>query len=89
MDGIYIRDGRTHPRNGPERPKSRKEVKELCASNPELVHIECTSFFEKNPYDGPVTALPDGEYPFVGPNPHQARNFYGTLVVTGGVPKVK
>jgi hypothetical protein len=89
MDGIFIRDGRQHKRWGPERPTSKKEVKTLVETSPELVHIECTSFFEPNPYSGPVSQLKDGEYYFVGPNPHIARNFYGTLVVSGGVPKVK
>jgi hypothetical protein len=88
MDGIFIRDGRTHKAWGNERPTSRKEVKTLVETNPEIVEIEGTSFFG-TPYSGPVTEAPDGEYHFVGPNPHVRRNFYGTLVVSGGKASVK
>jgi hypothetical protein len=88
MDGIFIRDGRQHKRWGPERPTSKKEVKTMVETNPAIVEIEGTSW-HGTPYSGPVLKAPDGEYHFVGPNPHIARNFYGTLVVSGGVPKVK
>ena len=83
MQGIFIHDGRpAHKRNGPARPTSKKEVKELCKTNPRIVELEATSFFG-NEYGGPVADAPDGEYHFVGPNPHTVRNFYGTIVKRG------
>ncbi len=83
MQGIYINDGRpVHKRNGANRPTSKKEVKELIKSNPELVSVEATSFFG-NEYGGPVLGMPDGEIHFVGPNPHTVRNFYGTITKAG------
>lgn len=64
----------------PRRPKSKKEVKELVAQNPDHVVLEATSVFG-NEYDGPVSEAPAGTYYFVGPNPYTKRTFYGSLTV--------
>lgn len=82
-DGIFIRDGRQHKRWGSDRPTSKKEVKILATTKPELVEIEGTSMFG-DPYSGPLLEAPDGTYTFVGPNPYIARNFYGTIIKRGG-----
>lgn len=70
MQGIWI-DNR--------RPKSKKEVKEIVATNPDRVYIEATSIFG-NEYDGPVSEMPVGTVTFVGPDPYNKRNFYGNIV---------
>lgn len=70
------------------RPKSKKEVKELVASNPERVRLEATSIFG-NEYDGPVSEAAEGTYTFVGPDPYTKRNFYGSIVVKDGKVVVK
>ncbi len=78
MQGIYI-DGR--------RPKSKKEVKETIATDPARVRVEATSLFG-NDYDGPVVDAPAGSIHFVGPDPYNARKFYGTITVSAGGIKV-
>lgn len=72
MQGIFV-DGR--------RPKSKKEVREAAADNPQRVRIEATSWFG-NEYDGSLVNAPQGTIYFVGPDPHTKRNFYGQIVVT-------
>ena len=73
MQGIFV--------NG-RRPKSKKEIRERIAEDPTAVRLEATSLFG-NEYDGPVKGAPDGRYTFVGPDPHTARKFYGTIHKTG------
>lgn len=80
MQGIFISPGY-------DRPKSKKAIREAVAANPRSVSIEATSMFG-NEYDGPITEAPDGRYTFVGPCPHTARKFYGTLTVSNGTYKV-
>lgn len=69
MQGIYI--------NG-TRPRSKKQIKEAVAANPENVRIEATSMFG-NEYDGPVSEMSVEKVYFVGPDPYNKRNFYGTI----------
>lgn len=71
MQGIYVNR---------RRPKSKKEIKEAIAVNPERVQIEATSIFG-NEYDGLVSEAPVGRYNFVGPDPYTSRKFYGTITV--------
>ena len=78
MQGIFI-DGR--------RPKSKKEIKEVVATDPSRVSIEATSMFG-NEYDGELTHAPEGRITFVGPDPYTKRSFYGTIVKRAGVPLV-
>ena len=80
MQGIYI--------NG-VRPASKKAVKEAVESDPASVRIEATSFFG-NEYDGPASELPAnaGKVVFVGPDPYNKRNFYGTIEWKNGKLKV-
>lgn len=81
MQGIYI--------NG-RRPKSKKEIKEALARNPEVVAAEATSVFG-NEFDGTVAALPVGRsIMFVGPCPYTNRKFYGKIAhtVKGGIKVV-
>ena len=78
MQGIFINFNR---------PKSKKEVKETIASNPDKVRLEATSIFG-NEYDGLVSDAPDGTYNFVGPNPFTDRKFYGTIKKNGTTIKV-
>lgn len=80
-DGIYINDG-----NGARRPKSKKELKEALASDPNGVVVECTSM-----YGGPSGRITDPHtFPvgtkvtFVGPDPYRDRKFYGTITVKPG-----
>lgn len=80
MDGIFI--------NG-RRPKSKKEIREMVAAGENVV-LESTSMYDRGlRTGGPVSELPDGSYPFVGPDPFTSRKFYGTLTVRGGVGTVK
>ncbi len=82
MDGIFIHaDGRVR------RPKSKKEVRELAASNPQAISIEGTSMFD--PWSGMATEIPEGtRISFVGPDPYTKRNFYGTITREGNKVKV-
>ena len=87
MQGIWVKDEGGNMR----RPKSKKEVKELVADeggNGTYVAVEATSMFG-NEYDGSVSAMPDGEVYFVGPDPYTKRNFYGTIVKKNGKVVVK
>jgi hypothetical protein len=79
MQGIFI---------GFTRPRSKAQVRTEVLANPADVRIEATSWFG-NEYDGLVSDAPDGEYHFVGPDPHTKRNFYGTIVKHGTDVKVK
>lgn len=83
MDGIFINlDGRVR------RPKSKKEVRELAASDPQAISIEGTSMF--NPWSGFATEIPDGtQIHFVGPDPYTSRKFYGTIQRNGDKISVK
>ena len=79
MQGIYINN---------IRPKSKKEIKEAVANNPETVIIEATSLFG-NEYNGTIADATDGNYTFVGPDPYTNRKFYGTLIIRDGKFSVK
>ena len=70
MQGLFI-DGR--------RPKSKKAVKEAIAAG-QRVRVEGTAF-TGNDYDGPLDQAPVGNIHFVGPDPYNKRNFYGTINV--------
>lgn len=73
MQGIFIQG---------ERPRSKKQVREMIATDPARVRIEATSLFG-NEYDGPASELPPGTViTFVGPDPYRRRNFYGQLIHT-------
>jgi hypothetical protein len=74
MQGIFVND---------RRPKSKKEVKEFCLTNPSAVSLEATSFFG-NEYDGSLANAPDGTYTFVGPDPARNRKFFGNIVKQHG-----
>jgi hypothetical protein len=78
MQGIWI-SGR--------RPKSKKEIKEAVANDPRTVSLEATSL-SGHEYDGRVSDAPNGTYTFVGPDPYQKRNFYGSIKVSQSVIKV-
>jgi hypothetical protein len=78
MQGIWI--------NG-SRPKSKKAIKEALIAGDE-VSLEATSIFGYE-YDGLVADAPEGNYTFVGPDPHNKRNFYGTMTVRSGKVTVK
>jgi len=78
MQGIWI--------NG-TRPKSKKAIKEALTAGDEVA-LEATSMFG-NEYGGLVADAPDGAYVFVGPDPYNKRNFYGTLTVRSGKVTVK
>lgn len=74
--GIWIRG---YPEGGIRRPKSKKEIREAVAANPENVFAEATSF-HGGEFDGPVSSLPiNGKVVFAGPDPYTRRNFYGTI----------
>jgi hypothetical protein len=79
MQGIYMK--------GHRRPKSKKEVKEAIAAGEGIV-LEATSVFG-NEYGGQVKDAPDGQYNFVGPDPHTNRRFYGTITKNGDKITVK
>lgn len=70
MDGIYLEG---------IRPKSKKAVREMVASNPHGVHIECTSMY--GGFSGAITKMANGDRKtFVGPDPYKKRDFYGTII---------
>ena len=78
MQGIWILDADL----GVTRPRSKKQVRELIASDPARVIVEATSVFG-NEYDGPASDLPVGQHvTFVGPSPYTRRSFYGELIHT-------
>lgn len=72
MQGIYVNY---------KRPKSKKEVKEQVALDASKVRLEATSLFGE--YDGLVSEMPmNSPQTFVGPDPYNKRNFYGTITRT-------
>lgn len=77
--GIFI-DGKL--------PKSKAEVKRAVADpGQHYVTFYDTSAF--NPHGScDVRALPAGRHTFVGPDPFNKRNFYGTIEVVNGKVKV-
>ena len=80
MQGIFI--------NG-ERPRSKKQIKDVVAVDPHCVlRLEATSLFG-NEYDGTLNNAPDGQYTFVGPDPYTSRKFYGTITKRDGKVTVK
>lgn len=83
MQGIFVTDGLDI-----DRPRSKKQVRELAAADPSLVLIEATSMFG-NEYNGSLAGAPDGEIHFVGPCPYTKRNFYGTITKRGDKVTVK
>ncbi len=66
------------------RPKSKKEVREICAAEPHRVQFEETSAFATNylPEDAADIGV-FGSITFVGPDPHSKRNFFGTISNVG------
>lgn len=73
------------------RPKSKKEVREVCATDPHRVQFEETSAFATGyvPEDAAdIGAL--GSVTFVGPDPYAKRNFFGTISNVGfdGAPNL-
>jgi len=73
---------------GNRRPKSKKEVKEAVAADPENVYLEATSWLG-NEYGGSVASAPEGSHHFVGPDPYVKRTFYGTIEVSSKGVRVK
>lgn len=72
-----------------QRPKSKKEVKEIIKTNPERLSLEATSFFG-NEYEGPITSMPEDKPAYVvGPDPYTKRNFYLTITRSGNKFKVE
>ena len=69
------------------RPKTKKVIKEALLAGDEVA-LEATSMFG-NEYGGLVAEAPDGTYTFVGPDPYNARNFFGNFVVKDGRVTVK
>lgn len=70
-----------------QRFKTKKAVKEAITANPASVTLENTSIH--GGYDGSLTNAPDGTYTFVGPDPYNSRKWYGNIVKTGQVIKLK
>ncbi len=82
MYGVWI-----HEDNVARRPKSKKEIKEYLAKgvdheNNYHIGIEATSMFG-NEESGPLTKerVEAGTILFVGPNPYEKRNFYGSFKI--------
>lgn len=60
-------------------PKSKKEIKEVLEREPERVKALATSFFGGE-YNGRIDRMPTHQrVDFAGPDPHNARKFYGTI----------
>jgi hypothetical protein len=60
-------------------PTSKKEVKEVLASEPERIKAIATSLFGDE-FNGKVHRLPTHqEVHFAGPDVHADRRFYGTI----------
>ncbi len=85
MYGVWIYED-----NVARRPKSKKEVKEYLAKGVDHednyhIGIEATSFFG-NEESGPLTQerVEAGTILFVGPNPHDKRDFYGSFSMKKG-----
>ena len=80
MQGIFVDN---------QRPKSKKQIKEAVAENPERVRVEATSIFG-NEFDGSLAHWPGGKtITFVGPDPYTSRKFYGTIERRGDKLVVK
>jgi len=79
MQGIWIQETLSyHVR----RPRSKKEVREVVAAEPQRVIVEATSMFGNEP-EGPANELENGTtVSFVGPDPYARRNFYGQIIKT-------
>ena len=75
MYGVWIYED-----NVARRPKSKKEIKEYLAKGVDHIGIEATSMFG-NEESGPLTKerVEAGTILFVGPNPYDSRNFYGSF----------
>jgi len=69
--GVKVFDG-----NKWRRPKSKAEMRRVMPGN---MLIESTNEHEWT--DGLVINLPNGAYPFVGPDIYNDRRFYGTIVI--------
>lgn len=70
MQGIMIDD---------RWPKSKKEIKEVLASEPERIRAIATSLFGGE-YDGRLHRLPTTDkIEFAGPDVYNNRKFYGTI----------
>lgn len=80
MQGVFI--------NG-VRPKSKKELKEVAAIEPDAISLEATSIFN-NEYQGRITAPQclDGTYTIVGPSPYD-RKFYANIIKKGDKITIK
>lgn len=80
MQGIWITDGPGRFR----RPKSKKEVRELLATDDSRVTFESTAFDGSDrktsgrASDLAATIAGDAVH-FVGPDPSTKRNFHGTI----------
>lgn len=77
MQGIFI----CNEEGAMVRPTSKKQVKEMVATDPSKVEIEATSMFG-NEYEGTLSKdvlEKYGKILFVGPDPHVKRNFYGSI----------
>lgn len=60
-------------------PKSKKEIREVLAAEPERIKAIATSLFNDE-YNGPINRLPTHqEVHFAGPDVHFNRKFYGTI----------
>lgn len=80
MQGIFI---------GSRRPKSKKEIRETVAANPDAVCVEATSMFGGE-FEGGVENLAVGsKVLFVGPDPYTKRSFYGSIERTSNGLVVK
>ena len=80
MQGLYVRNSSVSPLR---RPKSKKEVRELVATNQlRNVVIEATSLYGRE-YQGPLADAPDGTYTICGPDPYQKRSFYLNIKKAG------
>lgn len=74
MDGIWI---------GSSRPQSKKEVKEMLKTKPELVRVERTGITDTRPSGRVTEVMKVGEkVNFVGPDPYRNRKFYGVIIRT-------
>ncbi len=72
MQGIYLEGSR---------PPSKVAIKRAVdAGNISSIRIEATSVFG-NEFDGSLSEAPVGRINFVGPDPYNKRNFYGTITV--------
>jgi hypothetical protein len=60
-------------------PRTKRAVRDAVARDPDKVVLVATSAFGGE-HDGPITRMQPGqkEY-FVGPDPWQARNWYGSI----------